>query len=80
MTMIVLSGGFLMAVWLGYPLLLWLAKAFFFTKLQKPVIGHEAIKVSVIIAAHNESANLVARIENIFSSRYPLELIEVVIA
>jgi len=80
MTMIVLSGGFLMAVWLGYPLLLWLAKAFFFTKLQKPVIGHDAIKVSVIIAAHNESANLVARIENIFSSRYPLELIEVVIA
>jgi cellulose synthase/poly-beta-1,6-N-acetylglucosamine synthase-like glycosyltransferase len=65
-------------VWLLYPLALWVLSRF--RKRQLHSSNHGQPRVCVLIAAHNEAANLEKRITNIYASEYPAALIEVVVA
>jgi cellulose synthase/poly-beta-1,6-N-acetylglucosamine synthase-like glycosyltransferase len=63
-------------VYFGYPLLL--ASGVLGGK--KPVYQHAILpRVSVIIPAHNEEGVIAAKIESIFASSYPRELVEVLV-
>ena len=69
----------LAAVWVLYPLMLWLL-----VKIRRPAVeanvGLYHPTVSVVIAAHNEAGNLAERIENIYAMEYPADRLQVVIA
>lgn len=69
---------FLLSVWLIYPAFLFVAALLVKTRKSESTVFKPV--VSVIVAAHNESQNLLKRISNIFSSDYPSERIELVIA
>lgn len=71
--------GFLIYVWLGYPLLLWFG-GLFFGRVRLAGFGKIIPHISILVAAHNEAATLPERIENIFESNYPQDHIEVVVA
>jgi len=65
-------------VWVGYPIILLLLSAL--NKRFKKSNAAFTPNISVVIAAHNESMNLSARVENIIASNYPNSNIEVVVA
>ncbi len=71
-----LSVCFIFYTYLGYPL--WL---FVFKKLHLQSVTKNSIEpsVSVVIAAHNEAQNIVARIQNLFSQDYPPDKLEVIV-
>jgi cellulose synthase/poly-beta-1,6-N-acetylglucosamine synthase-like glycosyltransferase len=66
----------LVYVYAGYPLLLALLAAF--VRDQKPVLGHSP-KISFLIAAYNEEANIGRKIEQTLSLDYPAEKLEILV-
>ena len=61
----------------GYAMCLWVkAKLASRPVLRRPITP----SVSIIIAAHNEETNLPAKLENLRSTEYPRELLQIVIA
>jgi cellulose synthase/poly-beta-1,6-N-acetylglucosamine synthase-like glycosyltransferase len=75
--LLLISGAVVVWVYAGYPLLLLLlarirSRPRERTPTQQPV--------SVLVAAHNDEDVIAAKVENVLSSRYPLSLIEIVVA
>lgn len=66
--------------YVGYPALLWLISRFSTINEEKNHKTGALPTVTVIIAAHNEEANIGARIENILQGDYPREKQQIVIA
>ena len=62
--------------YLGYPVAVWLLGRVRNTKIQKANISP---RVSVVIACHNEQANIAARIKNLNECDYPRDLVEIII-
>jgi len=61
----------------GYAIWLWLEALFH----RRPALrGAIAPSVSILIAAHNEEANLPAKFENLRRLRYPIERLQIVVA
>jgi cellulose synthase/poly-beta-1,6-N-acetylglucosamine synthase-like glycosyltransferase len=75
--LLLISGVVIVWVYAGYPLLLLvLARTRPRRRDRKPT--HQ--KITVLVAAHNEEDVIAAKVENVLSSRYPHELIEIVVA
>ncbi len=72
-----ISGGLIVYVYLGYPLLLWLLPAFFRVSLRTKSIEPS---VSLLIAAYNEAAVIGAKIQNALTLDYPAQQLEIVVA
>jgi glycosyltransferase involved in cell wall biosynthesis len=72
-----ISGGLVVYVYFGYPLLLWLLPAFFRVSLRTKSIEPS---VSLLIAAYNEAAVIGAKIQNALALDYPAEQLEIVVA
>ena len=78
MILFLLSLSALLYTYLGYPLTLWrLSRR---RQFSSTPASSEPPTVSVIIAAYNEEKEIQERITNVFSSDYPLDRIEVIIA
>ena len=63
--------------YIGFPLLLAI-RAFLFPRPITP--GKETPKVSILIAAHNEAANIRGKLDNVYAQDYPKDRMEVVVA
>jgi cellulose synthase/poly-beta-1,6-N-acetylglucosamine synthase-like glycosyltransferase len=67
--------------YLGYPLLVWgLSRVFNQIAVPRDVGDADAPKVSLLIAAHNEEAVIVDRLENALAMEYPREKLEIVVS
>ena len=66
----------LLYTYIGYPVAIWLLARLRNLRVSKAPI---APRVSVVLACHNEEANIEARINNLLASEYPPELLEIVI-
>lgn len=58
----------LFLVWIGYPIVLSLIAALVPSRLLTTTTGRGASKLSIVIAAHNEQANIGPRVQNILES------------
>ncbi len=79
-SLLLFSVAFIFCVWGGYPLVLWMLELCAGNSGEIVPDPSYAPGVSVVVAAHNEGKNLAARVDSVFSSEYPRELIEVVVA
>lgn len=64
----------------GYPAVIWLCAKVFGRSNKSPTQIDELPTVSLLIAAHNEEADIAARIENALKLDYPREKLQIVIA
>lgn len=71
------SSFFLIYVWLIFPLLIYFVAHAVPRRKDVATFGELNISVTVVVAAHNEAANLARRVENICNSNYPAHLLEV---
>ena len=63
--------------YIGYAVLLWLQSKLW----PRPILQDSELRtVSIVIAAHNEEANLRAKLQNLRSSDYPEDKLEIVIS
>jgi cellulose synthase/poly-beta-1,6-N-acetylglucosamine synthase-like glycosyltransferase len=71
------ASGFVVYVYLGYPLLLWCLQGVF-----RPAPPPEQVQpsVSLLVAAYNEAAVIAGKIRNSLEIDYPAEKLEVVVA
>jgi cellulose synthase/poly-beta-1,6-N-acetylglucosamine synthase-like glycosyltransferase len=77
LVLLLISGAVVVWVYAGYPsLLLLLARTRPRPRERNPT--HQ--RVTVLVAAHNEEDVIAAKVENLLSSRYPVPLIEIVVA
>ena len=67
----------LLYTWGGYPLLLWMLRVPFKRPIKR---GDDPCRMSIIIAVHNEEAQIAAKLENCLGLEYPLERMEVIVA
>jgi cellulose synthase/poly-beta-1,6-N-acetylglucosamine synthase-like glycosyltransferase len=72
-----ISGGFIVYVYFGYPLLLGALQAVFRSAPRQPLVEPT---VSLLVAAYNEAAVIADKIRNSVALDYPAEKLEVVIA
>src|SRR5262249_34976285 len=75
-TLFWISAGAILYTYIGYPVVVWLLARVRNRKVLKREITP---RVSVVIACHNEEANVRARIENLFKCDYPPRLLDVII-
>jgi cellulose synthase/poly-beta-1,6-N-acetylglucosamine synthase-like glycosyltransferase len=75
-----LSGGMLAAVWLGYPLVMWVRARV----RPRPLVPHPADgarrTVTVVLATRDRLDTIVARVTNLLASRHPAALLNVIVA
>jgi cellulose synthase/poly-beta-1,6-N-acetylglucosamine synthase-like glycosyltransferase len=64
----------------GYPLAIWFLGRFFGRALQPPRCPQQMPRVSLLIAAHNEEAEIEQSIQTALQLEYPANLLEIVIA
>lgn len=69
----------LLAIWFGYPLLVWAAARIFPARLYAGAIERNQ-SVSVIIATRDHAATVRRRIDNLLSTDHPAHLLQVVVA
>jgi cellulose synthase/poly-beta-1,6-N-acetylglucosamine synthase-like glycosyltransferase len=63
-------------VYLGYPLLLMLCKRLF----HRPVVKrYQELRVSLVIAMHNERKNVRAKMQNCFDLDYPADKLQIIV-
>ncbi|HEX8185730.1 MAG TPA: glycosyltransferase, partial [Blastocatellia bacterium] len=62
--------------YIGYPFAVWFLALLRNQKVFKAAITPRA---SVVVACHNEAANIKARIKNLLECDYPAELLEIII-
>ena len=69
----------LLAIWLGYPLLIWVAARLF---PRQPFAGKSESNrtVSVILATRDNAAIVRRRVENLFDTEHPAHLLQVIVA
>ena len=68
-------------VYLGYPVLIWgLSRRFGRPPIPPPVEAADLPSVTLLVVAHNEEADIRARIENALALNYPRDRFEIVIA
>ncbi len=72
-----ISSGFVVYVYVGYPLLLWLLQAIFRSSPQRQPIEPT---VSLLVAAYNEAAVIADKIRNSLALDYPVDKLEIVVA
>ena len=72
-----ISSGFVIYVYAGYPLLLWLLQAVFRSSPRRQPIEPS---VSLLVAAYNESAVIADKIRNSLALDYPVDKLEIVVA
>lgn len=82
---LIVSSGFVVYIWFLFPLLLKILTLVFQRQVgnQEPIsdtVPEARYAIAVIIAAHNEEANVQRRITNIYDSDYPSDCIHVIIA
>lgn len=75
-----LSVGLVVYSYIGYPILIWVLARLFGHKPVPPAPLAVWPKVSLLIAAYNEEAEIARRIENAIAMDYPREQLEIVIA
>lgn len=75
-TLFWISAGAILYTYIGYPIAVWLLARARNRKVSKSEITPQ---VSVVIACHNEQANVRARIENLLRCDYPPSLLDVII-
>ena len=75
-----LSVGLVVYSYIGYPILIWVLARLFGRKPTPPASPAVWPKVSLLIAAYNEEAEIARRIENALAMDYPREQLEIVIA
>jgi cellulose synthase/poly-beta-1,6-N-acetylglucosamine synthase-like glycosyltransferase len=66
--------------WIGYPLCLWLLHKFLRMGLPRGQKRSSISSISIIIAVHNEEAQIAAKLEDCQVFDYPPELIEILVA
>lgn len=71
-----LSLGFVVYIYLGYPLVLFASRMFFYAPVKKEDI---APFVTVFISAYNEAGNIEAKVLNLLESDYPKEKMEIMV-
>ncbi|MBC8086107.1 MAG: glycosyltransferase [Phycisphaerae bacterium] len=69
----------LLAIWLGYPLLIWAAARIFPARLYEGAVDRNRT-VSVILATREHAAVVRQRIDNLLSTDHPAHLLQVVVA
>ncbi len=72
-----ISSGFVVYVYVGYPMLLWLLQAIFRSSPQRQPIEPS---VSLLVAAYNEAAVIADKIRNSLALDYPVDKLEIVVA
>jgi cellulose synthase/poly-beta-1,6-N-acetylglucosamine synthase-like glycosyltransferase len=72
-----ISTGFVVYVYLGYPVLLWALQAVFRAAPRKQPVEPS---VSLLVAAYNEAAVIADKIRNSLALDYPAEKLEIVVA
>jgi cellulose synthase/poly-beta-1,6-N-acetylglucosamine synthase-like glycosyltransferase len=78
---LILCAGVVGFTYLGYPILVWLLSRCFGRDPIPPAVDSVDLPtVSLLIAAHNEEADIEGRLRNALALRYPPEKLEVVIA
>jgi cellulose synthase/poly-beta-1,6-N-acetylglucosamine synthase-like glycosyltransferase len=63
--------------YIGYPFVLWLISQF---RPAKPSIPSDELSLSMIIAAHNEAANIRKKLEETVALDYPREKLQIIVA
>jgi len=76
-TMFWISTGFILYIYLGYPILLWLLQAIFPSRHGKQAVEPS---VSLLVAAYNEAEVIAEKIRNSLALEYPPDKLEIVIA
>ena len=76
------SAGALVAIWLGYPLCVWLAAGL--RRMPRPQLNREApsrvqSRVTVILATREDESAVRSRIADLAASDYPADLMEIVV-
>lgn len=67
--------------YVGYPVLIWLVSRLFGHEPRRPEVAEaELPKVSLLIGAYNEEAEIARRIENALETDYPADRFEIVVA
>jgi cellulose synthase/poly-beta-1,6-N-acetylglucosamine synthase-like glycosyltransferase len=72
-----ISSGFVIYVYAGYPLLLWLLQAVFRSSPRRQPIEPS---VSLLVAAYNEAAVIADKLRNSLALDYPADKLEIVVA
>ncbi|MCX7934535.1 MAG: glycosyltransferase family 2 protein, partial [Planctomycetota bacterium] len=72
-----ICAGLLLYTWLGYPLLLFLLERCLYLPVRKRPVEP---RVSILLCAYNEEANIAGKIENLLSLDYPADKLEIVVA
>lgn len=72
-----ISSGFVVYVYVGYPLLLWFLQIIFRSSPQRQPIEPT---VSLLVAAYNEAAVIADKIRNSLALDYPMDKLEIVVA
>ncbi|HMP15445.1 MAG TPA: glycosyltransferase family 2 protein [Gemmatales bacterium] len=75
-----ISTGVVVYTYLLYPLFIWILARSFPKPVVPPRLPASLPRVSLLIAAHNEQADIAKRIDNALSLEYPRDLLEIVIA
>lgn len=75
-----LCGALVIYVYLGYPLLIWALARWLGRSPQPPAASEELPTVTLLIAAHNEEADIEKRIRSALRMDYPAERLEILIA
>src|SRR5947208_2300123 len=63
--------------WMGYPLALWLLRAL--SRKESCAPAHRPLTFSVVIAVHNEAAQMAAKLDDCLALDYPQESLEIVV-
>ena len=69
--------GLILYTWAGYPLALYILRSAFY---RRPLRDTAVPTMSIIIAVHNEEAQIAAKLENCLGLDYPRERMEVIVA
>jgi cellulose synthase/poly-beta-1,6-N-acetylglucosamine synthase-like glycosyltransferase len=77
LTVAVISGAALLAVWLGYPIALWVAPG---RPRSGPPRASTQPFVSVVLATRAEPAEVAARVANLWDTDHPPERLEIIVA
>ncbi len=75
-----MSAGLIVYTYIGYPLLIWLLATLFSRSQTPPALLTPLPRVSLLVAAYNEEADIAKRIDNALALDYPRELLDIVIA
>lgn len=72
--------GAVILVWLGYPVIVWLAARVAGRPLRPDPVAAASRRVSVVLATRDAAAVVIARVANLYDSEHPAAHLEVVVA